>query len=98
MAQEFATGFYNSKAWKDCRAGYLRSVGGLCERCLAKGTYRPAEIIHHKIHLTPANISNPDVALSWDNLEALCRDCHAEIHEPRARRYKLDEMGRVITK
>lgn len=96
MAREFARKFYNSRAWKETRENYRRSVGGLCERCLAKGLYRPAEIIHHKIHLTPSNISNPDVALSWDNLEALCRDCHAEIHEPRARRYKLDEMGRVI--
>lgn len=94
----FAEAFYKSKAWQDCRAAYLEHVGGLCECCLAAGRYTAAEIVHHKIPLTPDNINAPKVTLNWDNLEAVCRECHAMRHGARQRRYKVDEMGRVIPK
>ena len=74
---------------------YARSKGGLCELCLAKGIYRPGEIVHHKTHLTTSNLSDPTIALNWDNLQLLCRDCHASQHKPE-RRYKVDELGRVL--
>lgn len=93
--KEFAEAFYKSAAWKACRAAYLKSRGGLCERCLARGIYKAGVIVHHKIHLTPETIQDPDVALSFDNLELLCRDCHAEAHEARRRRFKVDDWGRV---
>ena len=32
MAKAFTDGFYGTRAWKKCRAGYTKSVGGLCER------------------------------------------------------------------
>lgn len=96
MAQEFAKDFYNSRAWKDCRRSYAQSKHNLCERCLASGIYKPGEIVHHKIHLTPATIMDPSVALCWDNLQLLCRDCHALVHKPE-KRYTLDELGRVTT-
>lgn len=35
--------FYSTWAWRNCRALYIKSVGGLCERCLAKGLINPAE-------------------------------------------------------
>jgi len=94
--KEYAESFYKSKAWQDTRASYLKSVGGLCERCLAKGIYKAAVIVHHKKHIDPQTIKDPRVTLSWDNLEAVCRDCHAELHTANKKRYKLDEMGRVI--
>lgn len=94
--QEFAKGFYRSKAWQQCRDGYARSVGGLCERCLAKGLYRPGEIVHHVKPLTADNIADPQITLSWDNLELVCRDCHGELHRRKARRYRVvDELGHV---
>lgn len=93
--REFAKAFYHSQSWKQCRAAYAKSAGGLCERCLSKGLCEPGEIVHHKTPLTPDNINNPAIALSWDNLELLCRNCHAEAHGT-ARRYRLDELGRVI--
>lgn len=94
--REFAETFYKSKAWQSCRNGYAKSKHGLCERCMERGIYRPGDIVHHKVHLTPENISDPGVSLSWDNLELLCRDCHALAHKPE-KRYKVDELGRVIT-
>ena len=70
-------------------------MGGLCENCLAKGIYRPGVIVHHKEEVTPENIENPEVTLAFANLCLLCRDCHAQVHEKRERRYRLDDLGRV---
>lgn len=97
--KEYATKFYSSKAWKDCRRAYAKSVRGLCERCLAKGIYKPGEIVHHKTHINPENISDLRVILDWSNLELVCRECHSDLHhKERARRYELDELGRVTIK
>lgn len=93
--KDFAKEFYSSAAWKACRELYKRKVGGLCEACLANGIYKGCEIIHHKVMITPENVSDPTVTLNFANLEALCRDCHAKRHGG-GRRYKVDELGRVI--
>lgn len=93
--REFAKDFYLSQAWKETRKAYAASVGGLCERCQAKGLIVPAEIVHHKIHLTPDNITDPNVALAWDNLEALCRQCHGEAHKKIHKRYTINNNGEV---
>lgn len=95
MAKDFAAGFYRSKAWQQCRNTYMESVKGLCEECLAKGIFKPAEIVHHKMEITPDNIDDPKVTLNWDNLEAVCRECHAEKHGARVRRYRVDPSGKV---
>ena len=95
MAKDFARKFYSSEAWGKCRAGYRKSVGGLCESCLKKGEIIPGEIVHHKIPITPMNIGNPEIVLDWENLELLCRECHAEQHGKRKKRYKVDALGRV---
>jgi len=94
--QPYAVSFYKSKQWKDCRAAYAKSKGNLCERCYKKGLIVPGIIVHHKTHITPDNIGNPDITLNWSNLELVCRDCHAQIHAKNTKRYKLDELGRVI--
>lgn len=90
--------FYGTQAWKDTRKAYIKSVGGWCELCKAKGEYNAAEMVHHKIHLTADNINDANLSLSFKNLQALCRDCHAEQHAMHVKRYKVDEMGRVIVK
>lgn len=99
----FAERFYSSKAWQKCRASYMKKVGGLCERCLKKGLYTPAVIVHHKVWLGPENIGDPSVTMNFDNLEALCRNCHEEEHAEannraksrRKKRYKVDRDGHV---
>ena len=95
MARDFAKDFYNSPAWKECRTAYRKQVGGLCEQCLARGIYTAGVIVHHKVHLTPELITRPEIALSFDNLELLCRDCHAAQHERIRKRWKVDDLGRV---
>ena len=96
--KDFAKSFYKSKAWQRCRAGYVKSVGGLCEDCLKKGIYTPGEIVHHKIHLTPENINDPNISLNWGNLKLVCRECHALEHKDSDARYLFDELGRVVEK
>lgn len=81
MAKPFARQFYSSKAWQTCRNEYAKRVGLLCENCLRQGIYKPGVIVHHKIELDPVNIENPEISLNFENLELLCRDCHAKIHD-----------------
>ena len=103
MAKDFAKSFYKSKAWQSCRAGYAASVGGLCERCLQRGIVTAGEIVHHKIHVTPETINDPQVLLSWGNLELVCRECHRELHEDQMhkmpdrskRRFSVGKDGKI---
>ena len=94
--KEFASAFYSGKTWQDTRNAYKKYKHGLCELCLMEGKYNAGEIVHHKEPLTPENINDINIALGWDNLQLVCRECHAKIHDRRQRRYKLDELGRVI--
>lgn len=95
MAKEFSKDFYKTKAWKKCRDSYMQSRRGLCEICLNKGLFVRAEIVHHIEELTPDNINNPIISLSFDNLKAVCRECHAELHGKRHKRYKINKLGEV---
>ena len=95
------TGFYRSQAWKDTRRNYKQSVGGLCERCLKRGIIQTADVVHHIVPLTADNIGDINLSLNWDNLQALCRKCHADVHEEMyarqsKRRYRIDEQGKVV--
>lgn len=73
-------GFYNTTTWQNCRNAYVKSVGGICERCYEKGLIRHGEHVHHIIHLTPDNVSDPNISTSFDNLILLCRECHEAEH------------------
>ena len=67
--------FYNSKAWRRLSKAFMLSRYYICERC-----GRPAEIVHHKQHLNPANIHDPAISLNPANLESLCLQCHNTEH------------------
>lgn len=92
-----AESLYHSRAWRECRNAYLKSVGGLCERCLKNGVIRAAKDVHHKIRLTAENVKDPSISLNWDNLEALCAEHHTAEHGS-PRRYTIGENGQVIAK
>jgi len=94
--KDFAKAFYKSKEWQKCRAAYIKSVGGLCERCLSRGMIVPGYIVHHKCYLTPENIQDTSITLNWDNLEYLCHDCHNNEHfSEKPIRYRILSDGRV---
>lgn len=104
MAKEFAKSLYKSNAWRKCRESYIKSVNGLCERCLEKDKIVPGYIVHHKIELTKYNIINPDISLNHNNLEYLCLDCHNEHHNNFNRKtkkatregFKFNENGELV--
>lgn len=50
------------------------------------------------IEITPENINDPMVTLNWDNLRLVCRECHAEKHGKKIKRYSVDEYGFVKTR
>ena len=71
----------------------------MCERCKARGIYKPGYIVHHKEYITPGNISNPNITLNLDNLEYVCEDCHNKEHHrnDKKKRYAFDEAGNLIS-
>lgn len=93
--KKFAEHFYSSGAWQSCRESYAKSKAWICERCGVAGAQ-----VHHKVRLTPANITNPNVALNWNNLELLCENCHKAEHKKREKkkqkRYAVAEDGTLL--
>ena len=75
MAQAYAERFYNSLRWRRTASVYMESQYYICERC-----GRTARICHHVKHITPRNITDLNITLNWDNLQALCQDCHTKLH------------------
>lgn len=106
--KEFAEKFYKSKKWQRVRKLYYSKSGGLCERCLANGIYKPGKLVHHKTWLTPENINDDNITINPDNLELLCWECHEAEHEVsesarssnrgNKQRFRVDEQGHVIIK
>lgn len=78
--KEWAEWFYKGSRWLHTREDYLTSIDGLCERCSTDDDPVVANIVHHKVYLTPDNIRNAEIAYSWDNLEGLCQTCHNREH------------------
>ena len=104
MAKEWTKGFYTSKAWRETRDAYYKYRRGICERCQREfeegkrslEDMNPGIIVHHKKHLTQRNINNPEIALSWDNLELLCDMHHNRHHKAKGRRYMFDGEGNIM--
>lgn len=88
--------FYHSKQWKATQAAYMAMSHGICERC-----GRAAKIVHHKVHINEQNINDPTVTLNFDNLEALCQECHNAEHfgngMATAPGLEFDKDGNLIT-
>jgi len=88
VAKEWARAFYDSAAWRRQRDAYRMRVHGICELC-----GEPGEIVHHRRELTPVTVHDPKETLGFDNLQLLCRDCHARAHEEIIGRPKAKETG-----
>ena len=85
--------FYRSDTWKIARAIKIASVGGFCEKCGGLGTE-----VHHIIHLTPENVTDPEIATNQENLMLLCNECHNKEHGrfEGKREYTFDEDGNLV--
>jgi 5-methylcytosine-specific restriction protein A len=101
---EWKDRFYNSDAWKHCRAAYVAMQCGQCERCKQEfeqgrrtlDEIHPGVIVHHKIYLNAQNVKDPKVSLNFDNLELLCSFHHNREHHGEPPRYRFDRSGNII--
>lgn len=108
MAREFSKKFYKSKEWSMTRDYILKRDNYLCQHC-----GRPAQEVHHIIHLSPENINDPGITMNPNNLTSLCRECHFKEHyhdkgeghrkheantELDQNKYEFDSNGMLIQK
>lgn len=72
---------YQSKRWKLLRQFYLY-LHPLCEVCLSKGIIKPAIDVHHRdSYMNYTGDKRIEVAFNPDNLLAVCKQCHSELHK-----------------
>lgn len=83
--------FYKSNEWKLVRAIKIACAGGICEGC-----GMVADEVHHKIHLTPENVVDPNISINQDNLLLLCKECHNKAHERFRKSQIFDKDGNFI--
>ena len=93
--------FYKTRMWRRVSKEYIKQVGGLCERCYQQGKIVSGEIVHHKVHVTAETIDDSSITLNPDNLELVCRQCHAKEHPEMyghdERRYKIEDGQLILT-
>lgn len=83
--------FYKSRPWRSLRKQALERDNYECQVCKRYGRYRLARNVHH---LKEVKV-RPDLALTLDNLESVCIQCHNEIHD---KRLKVDKRKPFINK
>ena len=69
--------FYRSYRWQKLRKQVLEDNNYMCMKCKERGRVREATEVHHIEQLA----TNWSKRLDYDNLMALCYDCHHEIHD-----------------
>lgn len=73
---------YGSKRWQQLRR-YKLQCTPLCEECESQGRTVPAVQVHHKVSFVELGIDVEHqyaLAFDYDNLQSLCRTCHASLH------------------
>ncbi len=72
---------YTSTRWKKLRLSYLQNHP-LCESCLKQDKFTPSVDIHHIISFMSTNdpLKRKYLAFDYNNLMALCKECHQKIH------------------
>ena len=88
MAQKYSKAFYHSKEWEQVRQYVLMRDRYMCQHC-----GKPAQEVHHKIHISPDNLWDVKVTLNPDNLVSLCKDCHFEEHKQDKAAGKRKSLG-----
>lgn len=75
--------FYQSKAWRTLRLEAMKRANYECEHCKKQGNLTTKETINRYGRKTKMEVNHkkpvkthPHLALTLDNLEYLCIDCH----------------------
>lgn len=78
---------YNTSKWKNLRHAYYIQHP-LCELCLKEDIIKPTEEIHHIIPILTGKTQWEKESLAFDsnNLIALCKECHKNIHNKKLKR------------
>ena len=73
--------FYHSQAWQKISKLYLQSKFYICERCGGI-----AKICHHRNYISDDDVKKQyqSKLYGFENLEALCMECHNKEHFKRA--------------
>lgn len=88
-------GAYNQTSWKKLRATYLKQHP-LCEECLKIGKVTPASSVHHiKTPFSKGEV-NQFLLLDYNNLESVCHECHAEIHNRQEGKQTVQDVLRTL--
>jgi 5-methylcytosine-specific restriction protein A len=97
MAKEYSRKFYDSPAWRKVRKSYIshrQSIdGGLCECGCGELGY----IVDHIKEITPDNINDTSITLSYSNLQYLSLACHntKTFGHQEEKKYYFDEHGQI---
>lgn len=74
---------YQDARWQRLRIAYLADHP-LCEECETHGIVRAAVDVHHvDSFMDYEGARRIEVALDYDNLRALCKECHQALHNKR---------------
>jgi hypothetical protein len=84
--------FYSSNKWRRESKKY-KGLHPFCEVCLKENIEKPSEIVHH---ITP--ISQDGAPYDENNLLAICKKCHKEIHTGIGIRIDLDFLRNLDQK
>ena len=76
---------YRTSAWRRARTEALNRDGHLCHTCKAAEDL----IVHHVVELAPG-VDPYDV----ENLQTLCRSCHAKEHNRRRAHARIEAQAR----
>lgn len=86
---------YNNVQWRKMRDTYLHEHP-LCEDCLAKGKVTAATDIHHIKSPFRNGEINWGLLLNYENLAALCKECHGNRHAAEQGHISPEEILRQL--
>lgn len=86
---------YNTTVWRKLRLAYMKEHP-VCEECLKNGKVTAADSIHHVKSPFTGNTVNWTLFLDPENLEAICRECHARVHAEESGHISAKEVLRQL--
>lgn len=82
--KKYNPNFYKTYKWKIKRKEILVRDNYECQKCKARGKVAKATTVHHKKEYKYF----PNLALTDENLQSLCRACHEEEHPDRLKKFE----------
>lgn len=86
---------YQNTAWRKMRDTFLHEHP-ICEECLKKGKVTPATDVHHIRSPFSKGEVNYTLLMDYDNLMALCKECHGNIHAKQQGHISPEEILKQI--